>query len=52
MEWPVEWSANKTGTAIGTLAAGKMNEGWNFAVLKRDEAGKTEEALETTTVLS
>jgi hypothetical protein len=39
MEWQVEWFANKTGTTIGTLAAGKMNKGWNFAVLKRDEAG-------------
>lgn len=39
MEWQVEWFANKTGTAIGTLAAGKADEGWNYAVLKRDEAG-------------
>ena len=39
MAWQIEWFANKTETTIGTLAAGKMNEGWNYAVLKRDEAG-------------
>jgi hypothetical protein len=39
MVWQVEWFANKAGTTIGTLAAGKMNEGWNYAVLKRDAAG-------------
>jgi hypothetical protein len=39
MEWQVEWFANKTGTTIGTLAVGKLDEGWNFAVLKRDQTG-------------
>jgi hypothetical protein len=39
MEWQVEWFANKTGTTIGTLAAGKRDEGWNYAVLNRDKAG-------------
>jgi hypothetical protein len=39
MEWQVEWFANKMGTTIGTLATGKADEGWNYAVLKRDEAG-------------
>jgi hypothetical protein len=39
MEWQVEWFANKTGTTIGTLAVAKGDGGWNYAVLKRDEAG-------------
>lgn len=39
MEWQIEWFANKSGTTIGTLATAKMNAGWNYAVLNRDEAG-------------
>jgi hypothetical protein len=39
MEWQVEWFANKTGTTIGTLAVGKMNQGWNYAVLGREKTG-------------
>ena len=39
MEWQVEWFANRSGTTIGTIAVGKTNEGWNYAVFKRDEAG-------------
>ena len=39
MLWQTEWFANETGTTIGTLAAAKMNSGWNYAVLTRDAAG-------------
>jgi hypothetical protein len=39
MAWQIEWFANKAGTTIGTLAVGKVNQGWNYAVLGRDEAG-------------
>jgi hypothetical protein len=39
MNWQVEWFANKTGTVIGTLAIGKANKGWNYAVLGRDKTG-------------
>ena len=39
MAWQVEWFANETGTTIGTLAAGKMNEGWHYAVLGREKTG-------------
>ena len=39
MLWQTEWFANKSGTTIGTLAAGKMNEGWNYAVLGREKTG-------------
>ena len=39
MAWQTEWFANKAGTTIGTLAVGKANEGWNYAVLWRDKTG-------------
>jgi len=39
MEWQTEWFANKAGTTIGTLAVGKADEGWNYAVLGRDKTG-------------
>ena len=39
MAWQTEWFANKVGTTIGTLAVGKANEGWNYAVLGRDKTG-------------
>jgi len=39
MPWQIEWFANKTGTIIGTLAVDKVDEGWNYIVLGRDERG-------------
>ncbi|HUI07738.1 MAG TPA: hypothetical protein VL486_12115 [Verrucomicrobiae bacterium] len=39
MAWQIEWFSNKAGTTIGTLAVGKANEGWNYAVLGRDKTG-------------
>ena len=39
MKWQVEWFANKMGTVIGTLAVGKADKGWNYAVLGRDKTG-------------
>jgi hypothetical protein len=39
MTWQTEWFANEAGTTIGTLAAGKMNEGWHYAVLGREKSG-------------
>ena len=39
MAWQTEWFANKAETIIGTLAVGKANEGWNYAVWWRDKMG-------------
>jgi hypothetical protein len=39
MVWQTEWFANKAGTTIGTLAVGKADEGWNYAVLGQDRRG-------------
>jgi hypothetical protein len=39
MVWQTEWFANMAGTTIGTLAVGKANQGWNYAVLGRDKSG-------------
>jgi len=39
MVWQTEWFANEAGTTIGTLAAGKRNESWNYAVLGREKTG-------------
>jgi hypothetical protein len=39
MAWQIEWFADKAGTTIGTLAVGKANTGWNYAVLRRDKTG-------------
>lgn len=39
MVWQIEWFANKAGTTIGTIALGKEDEGWNYAVLSRDRTG-------------
>jgi hypothetical protein len=34
----IDWFANTAGNIIGTIA-GKMDEGWNYAVLKGDRRG-------------
>ena len=39
MLWQTEWFANEVGTTIGTLAAGKSYESWNYAVLGREKTG-------------
>ena len=39
MAWQIEWFANEAGTTIGTIAVGKEDEGWNYAVLGRDRTG-------------
>jgi hypothetical protein len=39
MAWQIEWFANRAGSTIGTLAVREADEGWNYAVLRRDETG-------------
>jgi hypothetical protein len=35
----VEWFSNRSGNLLGTIAKGKGEAGWNYAVLKQDTKG-------------
>ena len=39
MAGQVEWFGNKTRNLIGTIAAGKGEADWNYAILKRNKVG-------------
>jgi hypothetical protein len=39
MPGQVEWFGNKARNRIGTIAAGKGQAGWRYAILRRDKVG-------------